>query len=163
MFLQLICGYHPHNSYLNRTRDPRGLRNKDPNKEHKNFAAALEYSGVAQSSVHNQHIFHKPRSADSGARKKIKVYKLYNIQRVKITLGGCPLYKNCTRKLTGSDPQARPLRAARDRKAVRECTRLVSPQLKSCHPGLFVREPLRLQVSATPTLVFDYAYTPSQR
>ena len=90
MFLRLLCGYHLHNSYLNRTRDPRGLRNKDPNKEHKNFAAALEYSGAAQSSVHNQHIFHKPRSIDSGARQKIKVYKLYNIQRVKNYTRGLP-------------------------------------------------------------------------
>ena len=90
MFIRLLCGYYPHNSYLNRTRDPRGLRSKDPNKEHKNFAAALEYSGAAQSSVHNQHIFHKPRSTDSGARQKIKVYKLYNIQRVKNYTRGLP-------------------------------------------------------------------------
>ena len=60
-----------------------------------------------------------------------------------------------------SNLQARPLWAARGHKAVRECTRLVSPQLGSCHQDLLVQELLRLRVVATPILVFDCAHTPS--
>ena len=118
--------------HLRRTRALGGCVAKIQTNTHKLRSRTRTLGGCA---VINQQIFHKPHSIDSGARQKSKYTSCTNTQRVKIYTRGLPPVQKMHSQ-SCSNPQARPLWAARDHKAVRECTRSASSQHESCHPDL---------------------------